>query len=700
MKKELAMAVLLVAAAGCTTAPTNPFFADKFGTPHEIPPFEKFTINDYREGLLKGLEAEKADIQAIIDNPEAPSFENVIVAMDESGRLLSTVEGVFGTLSSSDSDEAMRNLEKEIDPLMTAHSNDIYLNDALFAKVKQVYDNQASMNLNKEQAKLLDNVYRRFVKNGALLSEKDKETLRDLNNQLSAAQLEFSQNLLHETNETYVIVDSRDELPGLPEANVQQAADLAKRIGQEGKFAFNMQRPSCNPVLQYCSNRELRKKVYDAYNNRGNQDNQYNNKALCTKIVNLRISKAHLMGYEDFASMALEDRMAKNSKNVYDLLDQVWAPAVKAAKAEIEDIKVEMAKDGISGEPERWDYMYYLDKAMASKFNIDQAKISEYLEINNVQQGIFYAAGKLYGLTFVERTAEYPVYNKDTKSWDVLDKDGKQIAIFYSDYFPRAGKGAGAWCGGFRGTHYENGVRTLPIVTNVCNMSLPSADKPALQTLDNVETMFHEFGHALHSFLRNTHYYGTASVERDFVELPSQINEHWAFQPEVMKVYAKHYQTGEIIPQELLAKVDAANKYGQGFVTTELVAAMYTDMDLHVLKENVDNLDVIKYEEELMGKRGLPKQILPRYRMTNFSHTMGGGYSAGYYSYLWSEVLDADAFEAFEETGDIFNPEVAAKFRKYVLSAGGVDDGATMYRNFRGRDPKVDALLKNRGFSK
>ncbi|MCF0164033.1 MAG: peptidase M3, partial [Bacteroidales bacterium] len=385
MKKELAMAVLLVAAAGCTTAPTNPFFADKFGTPHEIPPFEKFTINDYREGLLKGLEAEKADIQAIIDNPEAPSFENVIVAMDESGRLLSTVEGVFGTLSSSDSDEAMRNLEKEIDPLMTAHSNDIYLNDALFAKVKQVYDNQASMNLNKEQAKLLDNVYRRFVKNGALLSEKDKETLRDLNNQLSAAQLEFSQNLLHETNETYVIVDSRDELPGLPEANVQQAADLAKRIGQEGKFAFNMQRPSCNPVLQYCSNRELRKKVYDAYNNRGNQDNQYNNKALCTKIVNLRISKAHLMGYEDFASMALEDRMAKNSKNVYDLLDQVWAPAVKAAKAEIEDIKVEMAKDGISGEPERWDYMYYLDKAMASKFNIDQAKISEYLEINNVQ---------------------------------------------------------------------------------------------------------------------------------------------------------------------------------------------------------------------------------------------------------------------------------------------------------------------------
>ena len=700
MKKELAMAVLLVAAAGCTTAPTNPFFADKFGTPHEIPPFEKFTINDYREGLLKGLEAEKADIQAIIDNPEAPSFENVIVAMDESGRLLSTVEGVFGTLSSSDSDEAMRNLEKEIDPLMTAHSNDIYLNDALFAKVKQVYDNQASMNLNKEQAKLLDNVYRRFVKNGALLSEKDKETLRDLNNQLSAAQLEFSQNLLHETNETYVIVDSRDELPGLPEANVQQAADLAKRIGQEGKFAFNMQRPSCNPVLQYCSNRELRKKVYDAYNNRGNQDNQYNNKALCTKIVNLRISKAHLMGYEDFASMALEDRMAKNSKNVYDLLDQVWAPAVKAAKAEIEDIKVEMAKDGISGEPERWDYMYYLDKAMASKFNIDQAKISEYLEINNVQQGIFYAAGKLYGLTFVERTAEYPVYNKDTKSWDVLDKDGKQIAIFYSDYFPRAGKGAGAWCGGFRGTHYENGVRTLPIVTNVCNMSLPSADKPALQTLDNVETMFHEFGHALHSFLRNTHYYGTASVERDFVELPSQINEHWAFQPEVMKVYAKHYQTGEIIPQELLAKVDAANKYGQGFVTTELVAAMYTDMDLHVLKENVDNLDVIKYEEELMGKRGLPKQILPRYRMTNFSHTMGGGYSAGYYSYMWSEVLDADAFEAFEETGAIFTPEVAAKFRKYGLSAGGVDDGATMYRNFRGRDPKVDALLKNRGFSK
>ncbi|MCF0160893.1 MAG: peptidase M3, partial [Bacteroidaceae bacterium] len=394
----------------------------------------------------------------------------------------------------------------------------------------------------------------------------------------------------------------------------------------------------------------------------------------------------------------LEDRMAKNSKNVYDLLDQVWAPAVKAAQAEIADIKVEMEKDGVSGEPERWDYWYYLDKAKAAKFNVDEAKISEYLEINNVQQGIFYVAGKLYGLKFVERTNEYPVYEPTAKSWDVMDKDGKQIAIFYSDFFPREGKGAGAWCGGFRSTHYENGERVLPIVTNVCNMALPSADKPALQTLDNVETMFHEFGHALHSFFRDTQYYGTGRTEQDFVELPSQINEHWAFEPEVMKVYAKHYKTGEIIPQELLEKVDAANKYGQGFTTTELVAAMYTDMDLHVLKEMPKDLDVIQYEEELMGKRGLPKQILPRYRMTNFSHTMGGGYSAGYYSYMWSEVLDADAFEAFQETGDIFNQEVAQKFRDYVLTPGGIDDGMTMYTKFRGREPKVDALLKNRGF--
>lgn len=700
MKKQLIMAAFLCMTGAAWAQSSNPILQEKYGTPHEIPPFETLTIDNFREAILKGMEEQKEEVRAIIVNRATPTFENTILALEESGKLLGKAQGVFGSLTSSNSDAEKRALQKEISPLSTAHSDDIYLNPELFAKVKFVYDNQDKMNLNKEQKSLLKKVYKRFVSGGANLNDADKAKLRELNGKLSAVQLQFSQNLLHETNNTYVVVDTKEELEGLSEANIMQAAVLAKSIGQEGKYAFNMQRPSCNPVLQYCKNRDLRRRVYDAYANRGNQNNEYNNKALCAQIVDLRLQKAKLMGYADYAAMALENRMAQNEENVYKLLDQVWAPAVEAAKSEIADIKAEMLKDGISGEPERWDYRYYLDKAKAAKFNIDETKISEYLEINNVQQGIFYVANKLYGLTFVERTGDYPVYEPTAKSWDVIDKDGKQIAIFYSDFFPRDGKGAGAWCGAFRGTKYENGERVLPIVTNVCNMNLPGVDKPALQSLDNVETMFHEFGHALHSFFRNTQYSGTGRTEQDFVELPSQINEHWAFEPEVMKVYAKHYLTGEVIPQELLNKVDAAKKYGQGFATTELLASMYTDMDLHVLKEMPANLDVIQYEEELMGKRGMPKEILPRYRMTNFSHTMGGGYSAGYYSYMWSEVLDSDAYEAFKETGDIFNQEVAKKFRDFVLTPGGIDDGMTMYINFRGREPKVDALLENRGFAK
>ena len=370
---------------------------------------------------------------------------------------------------------------------------------------------------------------------------------------------------------------------------------------------------------------------------------------------------------------------------------------MKKAGEEIADIKAMMKKDRVKGEPQPWDYMYYLDKAKKAKFDIDEALVSEYLEINQVQQGIFYVANKLYGLSFNERTEDYPQYEKTAKSWDVIDRDGNVIAIFYSDYFPRDGKGAGAWCGGFRGQTYDGAQRVQPIVTNVCNMTLPSGDKPALQTLDNVETMFHEFGHALHSFFRNVHYSGVSGTERDFVELPSQINEHWAFEPEVLKVYAKHYKTGEVIPQELIDKIEASGKYGQGFATVEYLAASYVDMDLHVLTAVPANFDVMEFQAKKLAERGIPKQILPRYSVTNFSHSIGGGYSAGYYSYIWAEVLDCDAFQAFKETGDIFNQDVAERFRKYVLTPGGIDKGTVMYQNFRGRQPQVDGLLENRG---
>ena len=700
--KHSFLLTLTLAMSSLVSMAQNPFLQRIYGTPYEIPPFEKFTVADYREGILKGMEEEKAEILAIINNnnDKEPTFEEVIEALDRSGELLGKTLSVYSTLNSSNSNDELRALAREISPLRSAHSDFINMNAQLFAKVKYIYDNQSKMNLTKEQTTLLEKTYKGFVRGGALLNDQQKAELAEINKQLSKLQLQFTQNLMHDTNNTYVTVSSVKELEGLPQANIQQAAELAERIGQKGKYSFNMQRPSCNPVLQYCKNRELRKKVYLMYNDRCNHNDAYDNKEISKQIIELRLKKAKLMGYKNFAAVQLENRMAGNEENVYALLNEVWVPAVAKAQEELADIKQMMKKDGIKGKPERWDYMYYLDKAKKAKYNIDESQIAEYLEINNVQQGIFWVAGKLYGLSFIERTNDYPVYDKTAKSWDVVDKDGNVIAIFYSDFFPRDGKGAGAWCGGFRGQKYDHKRRVQPIVTNVCNMSLPSGDKPALQTIDNVETMFHEFGHALHSFFRNVHYSGTSGVERDFVELPSQINEHWAFEPEVLKQYARHYKTGEVIPQELIDKINASAMYGQGFATVELLAAAMVDMDLHVLTEIPADLNVMDFQTQKLKERGIPSQILPRYSVTNFSHTMGGGYTAGYYSYLWSEVLDCDAYQAFKETGDIFNPEVAERFRKEILTPGGINSGADMYKAFRGRMPKTDALLENRGLDK
>lgn len=696
MKKLLILA-MAVAACGCSgNKSANPLF-NEFDAPFGIAPFSEITIEDYREGLLKGMEEQKAEIEAIVTNPEEPTFENTIVALDQSGKLLRKVRGVFSPLSSSNSTDEMRALEKELSPLFSAHSDDINLNAELFARVKAVYEQRDALTLTPEEQKVLENQYKRFVNSGAELGAEEQARLRELNTQLSMLQLNFSQNLLHETNNTFVVVESKEELAGLPEENIAAAAKMAEEQGQKGKWMFNMQRPSCNPVLQYCSNRALREKVYNAYYNRGNVGNEYDNKAISAEIVKLRLEKAKLMGFENYARMALEERMAKTPEAVYDLLNQVWTPAVKKAEEELSDIRAEIKKEGHSFEPAGWDYMYYLDKAKRAKYAVDEQEIRSYLEIGNVMQGIFHVAGQLYGLTFKEITAEVPSYEPTAKAYEVIDRDGTTLAVFYSDNFPRASKRAGAWCTSFRGQSYEGEERVIPIVINCCNMTAPTGDGPALQSIDNVETLFHEFGHALHSFMRDVRYNSAAGVERDFVELPSQINEHWAFEPEVLKVYAKHYETGEVIPMELVEKIVESSKYGQGFATVEYVAASLSDMDLHVLTEVPEDLNVMDFEAKQLAARGIPSQILPRYRMTNFSHTMGGGYTAGYYSYMWAEVLDADAFDAFAETGDIYNQEVAKKFRDHVLTPGGIDDGMVMYKNFRGREPKIDALLRNRG---
>ena len=695
--KQIMAAAVAIATCGCgPEKPANPLLSE-FDTPHGIAPFSEITIGNYREGMLLGMEEQKAEIDAIVNNSEAPTFENTIVALDQCGKLLRKVRGTFSPLSSSNSTEDMRALQKEMSPLFSAHNDDIYLNEKLFARVKAVYDSRESLTLTPEQAKILENIYKRFVNSGANLTEEQKRRLREINKELSMLQLTFSQNLLHETNNTFVVAESIEELKGLPQANIDAAAKMAADNGQPGKWMFNMQRPSCNPVLQYCENRDLREKVYKAYYNRGNQGNEYDSKEVCAKIVTLRLEKAKLMGYSNYAQMAIEERMAKTPEAVYALLDQVWAPAVAKAKEELDDIRAEIRKEGHSFEPAGWDYMYYLDKAKKAKFAVDEQEIRNYMEESNVMKGIFYVANKLYGITFKEITANVPQYEPTAKAYEVIDRDGTTLAIFYSDNFPRESKRAGAWCTSFRPQSYENGKRIIPIVVNSCNMTAATDNTPALQSIDNVKTMFHEFGHALHNFMRDVQYSSASGVERDFVELPSQINEHWALEPEVLAIYAKHYRTGEVIPMELVEKIQESDKYGQGFATVEYIAASYSDMDLHVLTEIPEGLNVMDFEAEKLAERGIPSQILPRYRMTNFSHTMGGGYTAGYYSYMWAEVLDADAFDAFKETGDIFNPEVAEKFRKYVLTPGGIDDGMTMYMNFRGREPKIDALLRNRG---
>ncbi len=676
--------------------------------------YQSITPEHFSEAIELGMKQQMQEVKDICDNADAPTFENTIATLDQSGQLLSQATLIFGDLSSSNSNPELEALDTKYSPILTAHADGIYLNPQLFARVKTVYDKHYKMGieqpeaekeiLNHEEMSVLRKTYEAFAKRGAELDEAKKAQLRELNTRISALQTKFSQNLLHETNNTYVTVDTKEELAGLPEANIQAAAEMARQQGQEGKYMFNMQRPSCNPVLQYCTNRELRHKVYDAYYNRGNQNNEWDNKAICAELVKLRLERAKLLGYKNCAEQILKYRMAENQENVYDLLNAVWGPAVQKANEELADIRVEMKKDGLTCEPEGWDYMFYSSRAKAAKYAIDEAKVAEYFEINNVLKGIFYVAEKLHGLTFKEITGEVPTYSDETQTWEVYDRDKKLVAIFYNDYYPRDGKGAGAWMTDLRQQTYTrdaegNEVRQIPITINVCNMTRPNAEGAALQSIDNVTTMFHEFGHAMHFMLHDVHYNATYDVESDYVELPSQLNEHWATEPEVLKVYAKHYKTGEVIPMDLVKKLDESSKYGQGFATVEYLAASLVDMDLHVLTEVPDDLDVIEFETRKLAERGIPRQILPRYRVTNFSHTMGGGYTAGYYSYLWSEVLDCDAFEAFKETGDIFDPELALHYRKTCLEPGGIDSGLKMYTTFRGRKPGIDALLRNRGLS-
>lgn len=701
MKKLVIIAVVAGAMfSSCSTKDSgNPLLAE-WDTQFGIPPFEEIKLEHYMPAYLEGIKQHKAQIQEIINNSEEPTFENTIVAYDNSGDILRKVSPVFSSLSSVNSSPEVISLAKELSPILSKHYNEISLNDSLFLRVKSVYDKIESLNLNPEQTRLLTEMYKGFVRNGAELSTEKKEELKEINSKISSLQLAFGQNRLAETANYKLVIDNEKDLVGLSEALKNSAKRADDDPVYPGKWVFGLDNPSVIPFLQQSQNRELRKEILEAYLNRCNNDNEFDNKEIIKELVTLRLKRANLLGFDNFADYQLETRMAKTTDAVYGLLNQLWTPALNSAKKELADMTaIAKAQNKEITKLEACDWRYYFEKAMSSKFDLSDDQLRPYFKLENVREGIFYVANQLYGITFTQ-LENVPLPHPEAIAFECKDADGSHLGVLFMDMFARPGaKRGGAWCSRFRSQVYSNGERVSPLVTVVGNFTRPSGDKPALLSLDETETCFHEFGHALASLFKDVSYYGVGGMTRDFVELPSQIMEHWAFEPQVLKVYAKHYETGEVIPQELVDKIEKAGKYGQGFATTEYLAASILDMDFHTLNTIPENFDVIKFEKESMSKIGLIPQIPPRYRSTYFNHTFGGGYTAGYYSYIWAEVLDSDAFQAFVETGDIFNKEVAAKFRKEILSRAGQDEAMKLYVNFRGKEPGTDALLKNRGLN-
>jgi peptidyl-dipeptidase Dcp len=696
MKKlALLMIIASVIFASCmqNEKNDNPLLND-FDTPFGVPPFDLIKASHFKPAYLKAFDEQKAEINAIINNPEEPDFNNTIKILAYSGELLNKIGRVFGSLNSANTNDSLQTINREMAPISSRHRDDINLNDTLFQRVKSVYDNRDELKLNDEEKKLLEDTYKDFVRSGAALSPESKEKLRKINEELSMLQVKFGQNLLAETNGFKLILDKKEELSGLPDGVIEQAASMAKSLNMEGKWVFTLQVPSMTPFLQYSDNRDLREKLFTGYFMKGDNDNEYDNKSVIARITKLRVERSKLLGYKSFADFALERNMAKTPEKVFEFLGQVWTAALPVANAEAAAQQELINREGGKFKLEPWDWWYYSEKIKKAKYDLDDEITRPYFKIDNVMEGMFYVANRLYGLTFTKRT-DIPKYPPDVNTFEVT-RNGKHVGILMIDNYPRPSKRGGAWCGTFRSQKRDiDGKMIYPVVTMVTNSTMPSADKPSLLTALEAETLFHEFGHALNNLLSNITYPGS-SIPRDFVELPSQIMEHWVLEPEVLKVYAKHYQTGEVIPLEIVDKLDKASKFNMGFTTIEYLAASLLDMEYHALTEPVD-LDIRDFENKSMAKYGLINEIKPRYRSTYFNHIWGGGYSAGYYSYIWCEVLDSDAFQAFRETGDIFNSEIAARFEKEILSKGGSGDPLAMYIAFRGKAPGIEALLENRG---
>lgn len=673
----------------------NPLLA-KYDTPFEVPPFEKVQIKHFTPAFEEAMKQHKAEIEAILTNPEEPTFANTIEASFYAGDLLSKVGAVFSTFNSVNISDSIQILAQDIYPKLSAHADEISLDPRFWERVKVVYANKEKFNLNPEQIFLLESVYKGFIRSGADLPADKKEELKKINQELSGLTLQFEQNILGEVNGYKLVIDNEKDLAGLPESAIKAAAEEALKDSLAGKWIFTLNKPSLIPFLQFADNRDLRREIYNAYVNQGNNSDEKDNKALLAKIINLRIERSKLLGYESHAALRTENRMAQNPERVFDLLMKLWNGILPKVKQERNDLQAMIDKESVKFKLEPSDWFYYTEKLRKEKYNLDESEIRPYFKLENVQEGAFAVANKLYGITFTQLN-NVPLPHPEATAFEVKEADGTHIGLLFTDYHPRPSKRGGAWCGGFREHSIsKEGKEIYPLISMVCNFTRPSGDTPALLSVDEVETLFHEFGHALDGLFAKTSY-STSDVAWDFVELPSQIMEHWAFEPEVLKMYAKQYSTGEVIPDELIEKLQKSAKFNQGFALTEVLAASLLDMKYHVLTEPQQNLDVMKFEKDYLNSIGLIPEIYSRYRSTYFRHIMGG-YDAGYYAYTWASVLDNDAFEAFKET-NLFDQATAKSFRENVLAMNGIKDAMEMYIAFRGREPKIDALLKSLGIN-
>ncbi|NQY64833.1 MAG: M3 family metallopeptidase [Alteromonadaceae bacterium] len=676
----------------------NPFLSE-FSTPYGMPPFDKIKKDHYLPAINHGIELNKKEINLIANNPAKATFENTIVAMEKTGDFLNNVTNVFYGLTGSMSDEQMRAIAAEASPKLSALGDDIALNDALFARVKAVYQQKSHLHLKPNELTLLETTYKSFVRGGANLNEQDKVELRSFNEQLSKLSLKFGENLLSETNNFEMVIDNKSDLAGLPDDIIAAAAVTASERGHEGKWVFTSHRPSKNPFLTYSTNRKLRETIYNGYTMRGDNENEFNNQKIAAKMASLRFQKAKLLGYKSHANFILENATAKTPENVFKLLDQVWPAALKQAKEERADIQKMIDAKGGKFKVAAWDWWYYSEKIRKDRYDIDAAETKPYFSLEATLKGVFFTAEKLWGVTFKERF-DLPKYHEDVRTFEVTDKDGSYIGIYMTDHFVRESKRGGAWMSSFRKQYRMYGEDITPIIYNVLNYPRPVGDQPTLLTFDQASTLFHEFGHAIQGLLSDGYYRSQTgtSLPRDYVEYPSQVMENWMTEPEVLANFAKHYQTGEVIPQALVEKIQASGKFNQGFGTTEYVAAALLDMSWHSL-ETAEIQDANAFEQKLLKKIGLIEEIAPRYRTGYYSHIFSGGYSASYYGYIWSNIYDADTWLAFKENG-IFDQKTAELYRKHVLETGGSEDPALMYRRFRGQDPKVAPLLERRGLTK